>query len=230
MTVSKIQIGEHVLYLGDCLDVLPTLNPVDCAVSDPAYKVISGGSNGHQRVKGILAKNDGKIFEHNDIKIHDWLPALTAIMKDPSHIYLMTNFYNLQTMLNEAQQAGLRAHNLLVWKKNNALPNRWYMKNVEYTLFLRKGRAFSINDKGSKTCINMNNTRDRVHPTQKPVELMQQYITNSTVPGQTVIDPFMGSGSTGVACVNTGRRFIGIEKDEKYFVQAMDRLIKAVKN
>ncbi len=221
------KIGDCTLYFGDCLDVMPLLGEVSCVVTDPAYRVISGGTGSGamcERTAGILKKNDGKIFEHNDVSISDWLPLVYKVLKDPAHAYLMTNFLNLEETLSACRACGLGLHNLLVWKKNNVTPNRWYMKNVEYTVFARKGAAFSINDKGAKTCVDFDNPRDKAHPTEKPLALMELYIKNSTQPGDTVLDPFMGSGTTGVACVNTGRKFIGIEKDPEYFDIACDRI------
>jgi DNA modification methylase len=176
------------------------------------------------RAGGILHKNDGKIFKHNDIKITDWLPPLFESLRNPSHAYLMTNFYNLREMMDVAESSGFKLHNLLIWKKNTVTPNRWYMKDIEYTVFARKGAAFSINDRGAKTCQEVNNTRDRLHPTEKPVDLMRTYIRNSTTEGDIVLDPFMGSGTTGVAALREGCRFIGIEEDPEYFNIAWKRL------
>jgi len=223
------QIGDCTLYYGDCLEVMPTLEKVDCVVTDPAYRVISGGNTTETyRTGGVLVKNDGKIFEHNDITIEEWMPPLYEALKDPAHAYLMTNFLNLGPMMAAGESNGFLFHNLLVWLKNNVTPNRWYMKNVEYTLLARKGAAFSINNKGSKTCFETKNPTDKIHPTEKPVELMEYYVNNSTKPDGVVLDPFMGSGTTGVACVNTGRKFIGIELDPRYFDVACERIEKAV--
>ena len=99
------------------------------------------------------------------------------------------------------------------------------MKNCEYTLFLRKGAAFPIKNMGSKTVHKFQNPIGcKLHPTEKPVGLMQLYIENSSNPEDTVLDPFMGSGTTGVAAANTGRRFIGIEMDVGYFTAASARI------
>ena len=88
------------------------------------------------------------------------------------------------------------------------------MKNCEYTLFMRKGEATIINDLGSKTVEMYPNPTDKRHPTEKPVSLMERYIGNSSNTNETVLDPFMGSGTTGVASINLGRKFIGIELDK----------------
>jgi DNA modification methylase len=219
--------GQITLYQADCRDVFLLLSGVDCLVTDPAYKVISGGNTTkHKRTSGVLSANDGKIFEHNDIKPRDWIPLLFNVMRDPSHLYIMTNFLNLREIMDVAVEAGLQLHNLLVWKKNTVTPNRWYMKDIEYTVFARKGPAFAINDKGSKTCQEVTNTRDRLHPTEKPVELMRTYITNSTTEGDLVLDPFLGSGTTAIAAIREGCQFVGIEKDPVYYRVACERIEK----
>ena len=125
---------------------------------------------------------------------------------------------------------GFEFHNLLVWDKVSATPNRWYMKNGEFTGLFYKGNAFAINDCSSMSVIRLPHQDVSDHPTEKPVALMELFVRNSTQPGQTVIDPFAGSGSTGVAAVKCGRRFIGIEKDERWFKVACDRIEGAGRN
>ena len=137
----------------------------------------------------------------------------------------MTNTINLEKYLTLARETGFGLHNVLIWEKNNCTPNRWYMKNCEYILFLRKGKAKRINNVGSKTVHSFDNIiGNKNHPTEKPVSLMEYYITNSSNVGDTVLDPFMGSGSTGVACLNTNRNFIGMELDKNYFEIARKRI------
>jgi site-specific DNA-methyltransferase (adenine-specific) len=125
----------------------------------------------------------------------------------------------------EAEKAGFQFVNLLAWRKQNKTPNRYYMKQLEFILLLRKGRARSINNMGTGNCLDVPNIiGKKTHPTEKPVELMQILVENSSQPGETVLDPFMGTGSTGVACVNTGRGFIGMELDQGYFEIARRRI------
>lgn len=216
------------LYQGDSLALMKGIpdGSVDLVVTDPPYRVISGGKPKRKgQPSGMLSLNDGKIFQHNDIDPEMWFPELYRVLKDNAHCYVMVNLLNLQEFMNAACQAGFKIHNLLIWKKNNATPNRWYMKNCEFTLFLYKGKAKHIINCGSKQCHEFDNIRGRKsHPTEKPVELMEYYILNSSAENDTVLDPFMGSGSTGVACVNTGRNFIGMELDEKYFSVADARM------
>ncbi len=220
----------------DCLEVMKDIpdGSVDLIVTDPPYRTISGGNKSTKWKSGwstsVLSENDGKIFEHNDINHLDWLKESYRVLADSSHIYIMTNLLNLFTIQQLAEQVGFKLHNLLVWEKNNANANRWYMKNCEYVLFMRKGNAKTINNPSSKTVHKFNNIiGNKIHPTQKPVELMELYILNSSKEGETVLDPFAGSGSTGVASVNLNRNFIGIELDEGYFNIATNRIQEAKK-
>jgi len=215
------------LMRGDCLEMMKTIpdGSVDMVLTDPPYRVIGGGSNSNPSLSKSLGGNNGKIFQHNDILFSDWMPIVFQKMKPDSHAYIMTNLKNLFNLQASAVMCGFQVHNLLVWEKQNATANRWYMKNCEYTLFLRKGAAFPIKNMGSKTVHKFQNPIGcKLHPTEKPVGLMQLYIKNSSNPEDTVLDPFIGSGTTGVAAKNLNRNFIGIELDEKYFKIAKERI------
>lgn len=220
------------LYNANCLDVFKTINDgsIDLIVTDPPYRTITGGKNNGKnsnRPVGCLNNNNG-LFEHQtDILIHDWMPELYRILKDGSQCYIFTNALCLKDMLIESENAGFKMHNLLVWEKNNCTPSQWYMKNCEYVLFLRKGKAKYINNISSKTVHKFNNIKGgKLHPTEKPIDLLEFYISNSSQENDIVLDPFMGSGSTGVACKNLSRQFIGIEIDEKYFKIANKRILE----
>lgn len=222
------------LYNGDCIEVIKELIEkgvkVDCVICDPPYKVISGGETKKgDKFVGVLSKNDGKIFKHNNLKEEDWFPKIYEILKPGSHCYIMTNTINLERYLRLARETGFGLHNLLIWQKSNRTLNKWYMKNCEYVLFLRKGKAKKINNISCNTVHKFNNVAKKVHPTEKPVKLMEMYIENSTNKNDIVLDFAMGSGSTGVACKNTGRNFIGIEIDENYFRIAKDRIENSAK-
>lgn len=209
------------LIYGDSVDIIKKIpdNSIDLVVTDPPYKVISGGKPyKKEQPSGILSKNDGKIFKYNDIEPESWIPEIYRVLKDKSQCYIMVNALNIEKYLTICRKTGFNLHNILVWMKNNCTPNRWYMKNCEYVLFLRKGNAKAINNISSKTVHQFNNLLgNKRHPTEKPVELMEMYIINSSNEGDIVFDPFMGSGSVGIAALKNNRRFIGIEIDKEYF-------------
>lgn len=225
--------GEEMINLmnGDCIELMKTIpdGSIDLCVSDIPYKLTGGGKGdgvNSKRPKGILKDNNQIVIVP---KFEDWLPELYRVMAEGSHIYLMCNFKNINDLMNKSLKVGFKHTNLLVWEKNNCTPSQFYMKNCEYTLLLRKGRSKYINDiGGSKTVHKFDNIiGNKVHPTEKPIELMEFYIRNSSKENETVLDMFMGSGSTGVACKNTNRNFIGIELDDNYFNIAKKRIESA---
>lgn len=232
------QKGNVTLYHNDAFEVMAAIPKVDLIVSDPPYKLTSGGKSGLMR--GVFDpenyNNDGGIVPC-DIDWADFMLPCFSALRDPGHAYFMANNRNVQSMLNAAEEAGFHFHNLLVWDKISATANRWYMKNLEFIGFFSKGNAFMINDCSQKQLIRCQQIdesgefaepddkgRKNPHPTEKPVALMQTYIENSTKPGEVVLDPFMGSGSTAVAAIRSGRAFIGVEKEKKFFDMAVRRV------
>ena len=215
------------LWYGDCLGLMKDIpdGSIDLVVTDPPYKTTSRGSSGG--TGGILKEEinkRGKVFKHNDIEFNEWLPELYRVLKDTGHAYIMSNNKNLKNMLMEIENVGFNIYKTLIWAKNSPITNMYYMDSHEYIIFCRKGKAKRINNCGTKSVLNVDNPRNKVHPTEKPVELMEVLITNSSQEGELVFDPFMGSGTTGVACLNTNRNFIGIELDEHYFNIAKVRI------
>lgn len=199
---------------------------VDLCVTDPPYKVISGGKP-HKKGQpsGMLAKNDGKIFKYNDVNPEVWIPKVYRVLKQNSHCYIMTNTINIENYLRICRETGFGLHSVLTWKKNNATPSRWYMKNCEFTLFLRKGKAKTINNVGSKMVHEFDNIiGNKTHPTEKPLDLMKFYVANSSNKGDLVFDPFSGTGSTLIAAKELGRNYIGCEIDKEYYDIAVKRL------
>ena len=219
------------LLRGDCISMLDIFaeDSVDLIVTDPPYRTITGGDKdgkNSKRPQGMLCGNR-KLFAHqNNISPQDWMPKLYRVLKPGSHCYIFTNALNMHAMLTASHNAGFSLHNILVWEKNNCTPSQYYMKNCEYVLFLRKGKAKWINNIGdSKTVHKFDNILgSKLHPTEKPVDLLQYYILNSSSPGDLILDPFMGSGSTGEAALKCGRKFVGIEIDDSYFQVAEKRI------
>ena len=219
------------IFNANCLDIMAKMDneAIDLVVTDPPYKTITGGDKvgkNSARPKGILSGNR-KLFQYqNNISLNDWIPKIYRVLKDGSHCYIFTNSLNLKDILIEAEKAGFKLHNILIWEKNNCTPSQYYMKNCEYVLFLRKGKAKWIkNIGGSKTVHHFNNIiGNKSHPTEKPVDLLSFYIQNSSEVEDIVFDPFAGSGSTCVASKNLGRKYVGIELDKNYFDVAVKRL------
>ena len=246
--MKSIIIGDCQLIHGDSIEVMERNSPgaypeatIKAIISDPPYKLTSGGKNG--LMGGCLDPdeydNSGALVDCS-IDWPDFMPLMHKALElsGGGHAYIMANNRNVQAMLNAAEAAGFGFHNILVWDKGAGTPNRWYMKNCEFTGLFYAGKAQRINDCGSMQLIRMPQVDasgefaidGKAHPTEKPVALMQHYIENSTQPGDIVLDPFMGSGTTGVAAIRSGRKFIGIEKDAEWFDVACKRLRAAYDN
>ena len=226
-------MNDIILKNGDVLEELNLIEDCyfDMAVIDPPY-ILNKTTGGISKTglvdkwQGNIKGSDRKASIQNDIKFEEWLPEVYRVMKDNSHCYIWTNDKNLADLQREAEKVGFRLHNILIWLKNNKTPNRWYMKNCEFILFLYKGKAKPIKNKNSAQLLEYKNKsgKDKFHPTEKPVDLIKELILNSSDEDDLVLDCFMGSGSTGVACIETNRRFFGIEIEEKYFSIAKQRV------
>ena len=241
----KIANQYYTIYRANALDILPRIT-ADCIVTDPPYLLTSGGNTNHaNRMGGAFGKgrynNNGAIVECPN-KWPEFMKPMFDCLRSPGHAYFMANDKNQFEMQAEAMRAGFYFHNLLNWRKGTCTQNRWYMKDTEYIGFFGKGEAFAINDCGSKQSADIPQRDEsheflpldadgnkESHPTEKPVRLMRHYILNSTKKGESVLDPFMGTGTTGVAAIMEGRHFIGMELSEKWFQVAKARLDKAVR-
>ena len=220
MTHDKVTIGNATLYYGDCIELLREIpaNSVDAIVVDPPY------------FQGV--NHNGIRSERGDLSISKpffamFFAGMSRTCKEQRAVYVFcdwrTNGLFLDTM-NEY----LEVKNSLVWVKHPGTGNH-YRNSYETILFhCNSGRRFPTPNvltgiKSFNGGARVTNG-EKLHPTQKPVELLEKLIVDSTQQGMTVLDPMMGSGSTGVACVKTGRQFIGMEIQRKYFDIACRRI------
>lgn len=228
-----------IIYNEDCIKGMKKLpsESIDLVVTDCPYHIVAGGCSNIPRKdepSGIFNRRNtftqknaksGKLFDNNDVEFKDWLPEIYRIVKPNSHVYIMINARNLKELQSECEKVGFKFQQLIVWNKGNATPNRYYLNSCEFILMLRKGNARNINNMGTKNILSVPNIRgNKTHPTEKPVDLMKILIENSSNENDIVLDPFFGTGSTLIACVNTHRHYIGYEIDDNYFDIACQRL------
>jgi len=200
-TPRKEVIGNATLYLGDCIEILPTLEKVDAVITDPPYGLgdrWTGGTWGANPMYDDARKWDKAINQ-------ELLEMVIA--KGNSVILWGGNYYAVPP-----------SRCWLSWRKTSRMET---MADFEL--------AWTNLDRPAKEFLeNRNPDGQREHPTQKPLRLMRWSLT--FVPdAETILDPFMGSGTTGVACMNLGRKFIGIEIEPKYFDIACERISQAQK-
>ena len=220
------------LYNTDAIEWLKTLDndSVDLIVSDPPYRVQQHGSSGLSGIfktkTGVEKELNSKLFQHNEVEVTDYASELFRVLKPDNHCYIMTNDFNLINFLNVFTDVGFHFTKLIIWDKQNKIANPYYMQQVEYILFMSKGRTKQINNCGTSNLLSISNMKNKNndHPTEKPVELMEILIKNSSKEGDLVMDPFVGVGATALACQNLNRNFIGCEIDKKYYDTAMERL------
>lgn len=201
--MSRVEtIGKATLYLGSCEGVIPTLPAVDAVITDPPYGLgdkMKGGTWGAKP-------------EFADMVVWDQAPPsvetlLSIVALSPSCVMWGGNYYGLPA-----------SRCWLVWDKANAVPT---MADCEL--------AWTNLDRPAKRFRGLVGRVEHGHPTEKPLDLMKWTIAQVDHFGtaQTILDPFMGSGTTGVAAVQMGRSFIGIEREEKYFDTACRRIEEA---
>ncbi len=204
----EVQIGDCRLLLGDCLEIMPTLGKVDAVVTDPPYGI--GEARGKNKSRGLLATSKDYGFSEWDDK--PCSPEQIAAMRSIARwqIIFGGNYFDLPP-----------TSCWLIWDKQNGETDfadcEMAWTNLPRAVRRIYWRWHGMIRKGNDI---------RQHPTQKPVGVMEWCLTH--VPdARTILDPFMGSGTTGVACVKMGRRFIGIEIDEGYFDIACRRIADA---
>lgn len=217
---------ENKLILGNCIEELDRLpdKSVDLIITDPPYVLETGA--GAWKKKAYKAEIKG-MSNGFDLEILD---KLVRVMKK-INIYIWCS----KSQITELVEFFAGKHNcnwnLITWHKTNPLPacNNKYLNDTEYCLFFReKGVPIRGSYHTKKTYyVSPLNTKDKKkynHPTIKPVEYIENFIVNSSSENDIVLDPFMGSGTTGVACKKLNRRFIGMEIDKDYFNTAEQRI------
>lgn len=205
------QLAEGVaLYLGDCREILPTLGQFDACISDPPYGIAYKSPSG----KGQTVRGDYDVIA-GDTEPFDPTPFLGY----PQVVLFGANHYS-ERLPSSAKW--------LVWdKRDGGTPNN--NSDCELAWVKVGGSARLVRHLWNGMLKASEREAQRVHPTQKPIAVMEWVIEQSTKAGQSIVDPFMGSGTTGVAACRLKRPFTGIEVDPKYFEIACKRISDALK-
>jgi site-specific DNA-methyltransferase (adenine-specific)/modification methylase len=206
------------LHLGDCLEILPTLEAgsVDAVVTDPPYGI---GENSKKNIsRGNRSTIKWKRAHATDYGDYGWDKKL-----DRRYIDALLQINGEKVIFGGNFYADLLpcSSSWIVWDKDNT--GDFADCELAWTSHKKAVRKFTWRWNG----FIKQQPEERYHPTQKPLALMKWVLENYTNEGDTILDPFMGSGTTGVACVQTGRNFIGIEIEPKYFEIAEKRIKEA---
>ena len=203
----KVQIGNATLYLGDCMDILPTLEKVDAVITDPPYGI---GANKMTLGNGKRKLERGLMDWDSKPPSNDLMDIIFNIAK--KQIHWGGNYFNVPP-----------SRCWLVWDKCTGA-NSFADCELAWTNLDSVVKKLTLPWLGSNA---KDESGERVHPTQKPLPLMRWCIDQAGNP-ETILDPFMGSGTTGVAAIQMGLKFIGIEREPKYFDIACKRIEQAV--
>lgn len=226
------------IYCGDCLDILPWLK-VDAVITDPPYEDVMQRAVGKfARLRsdgktGAGAKRKGFGFDAVD-GIRDETARLCC-QASAGWVILFTLAEGVRAWRDAVQAAGGKYDTCLAWIKPDSAPRfngQGAARGFECAVTAWAGTGYRRWNGGGKRGVYTFpcNPPDRtgLHPTEKPVALMSALLADYTNPGQTVLDPFAGSGTTGVAAIRLGRHFIGIENNPEYYDAARRRLTKAL--
>ncbi len=226
------------LMLGDCLERMKEIpdGSVDMILTDPPYE-LSKSKGG-----GMMGKGGRKFMEQvNKADMVDGINTALFLNACLDLFNAKQKFCGVFTCSNKQlieyiswAEANKLQYGVGVWNKTNPAPlcNHKYLGDVEYWVYIKGNKSKILGSYASKSMVYTSkiNKADKDkfnHPTCKPVEFMEKFLINHTIEGAVVLDPFMGSGSTGVAAKNLNRKFIGIELSTEYFEIAKERINEA---
>ena len=222
-----MKLSENVyIKQGDCLELMKKLPDkyIDLLVTDPPYLIDYKTNHRKDKTHDFCStiQND-----NNPKLISDYIKQCYRVMKDNTAMYMFCNCDKVDFFKEELEKY-FKIKNMIIWVKNNWTAGdleAQFGKQYEIIFLVNKGRA-KFNGKRITDIWNFSRIsgKQQLHQNQKPIDLITQCIEKHSQEGDIVFDGFMGSGSTGVACIDTNRKFIGYELDEKYFEIAKQRL------
>ena len=221
------------LYNDDCIKKIATMprNKVDTIITDPPYKISRDNNFKTMNRAGIDFGEWDKDFD-----LVDWIKYCEPVLKKGGNIVIFNSWKNMSYIVDELEKNNFEVKDLIRWEKTNPMPrnrDRRFITDYEVAVWaVKKGGKWTFNrlsetyERPEIVC-GVTSKKEKIdggHPTQKPIEVMEWLIKRLSNENDIILDPFMGSGSTGVACKNTNRKFIGIELDKDYYNMAMKRL------
>lgn len=219
----------NVIYNEDCVNgLLMWGGYCDLILTDPPYNL--SRKNNFHTLKGRNGIDFGEWDKGFDLT--GWIKTATDCLRVGGSIIIFNARRNMGIIADTLEDCGCSVKELIQWQKSNPMPrnrDRLYVTACEFAIWAVKGKGWTFNRQRStyENTIFQHpivSAKGRIHTTQKPVELMRDLIMIHSNEGEIVLDPFIGSGTTAVAALETGRRYIGYEIDKRYYTAAIERV------
>ena len=208
---------------------------VDHIITDPPYNISK--DNNFNTMKNPRAGVDFGNWDRGKFDLYSWIPEYAKLLNKNGTMIIFCSYRFISHIIDalESEDAGMVVKDILVWQKSNPMPRnvkRRYVQDMEFAIWaVKKNAKWVFNKPDDKPYLRAMFTTSLVsgreklgHPTQKSLRLMEEIIAIHTNPDELILDPFMGSGSTGEAALKKGRKFWGIEFEQEYFDLAKKRL------
>ena len=215
------------LFNGDCLDILSKASSqsIDCVITDPPYNI---ARDNNFKTMGRSGIDFGEWDKEADL--FTYIDSVRRVLRKDGSFIVFNDWKNLGDIVKYAEKLGFVTKDMIRLEKSNPMPrnrDRRYITDYECAIWFTMPKAkwtFNRQDPKYQRPKFVCPIDKGLHPTQKSLKLMTELVLIHTNKGDTVLDPFMGSGTTGVACKELGREFIGIELDKAYYETACNRL------
>ena len=222
------------IYNMDCIEGMKEIpdNYIASCITDPPYN-ISQDNNFNTLRNPRQGVDFGKWDKSFDL--YSWIQDYVELLDKNGSLIIFCSYRYISHIIDEIEHCGLCVKDVIIWKKSNPMPrnrDRRYVQDTEFAIWaVRKDAKWIFNKPEEKPYLRstyetatVSGKEKTSHPTQKSLKLMEEIIQVHTNPNDIILDPFMGSGSTGVAALKQNRKFIGIELEEDYFLIAKERL------
>ncbi len=232
MNTCKIYQADAYEKINDLIETGITVNHI---ITDPPYNISK--DNNFSTMKHPRAGVDFGNWDRGEFDLYSWIPKYARILDKNGSMIIFCSYRFISYIIDvlESEDADMVVKDILVWQKSNPMPRnikRRYVQDMEFAIWAVKKKAKWVFNKpddkpylrGFFTTSLVSGSEKLGHPTQKSLKLMEDIISIHTNPGDLILDPFMGSGSTGEAALKQGRCFLGIEYDQMYFEIAKKRL------
>jgi len=238
---DRLVTDDYELYLGNSYTMIKELKQnnikVNHIITDPPYNISQNNNFSTMRNprKGVDFGEWDKNFD-----LYSWISDYVEILDKNGSMIIFCSYRYISHIIDKLESSGMVVKDTLIWKKSNPMPrniDRRYVQDTEFAVWAVKENSKWIFNKPEdvaylRSCYETSTVSGKEktnHPTQKSLKLMEKIIKVHTNPNDIILDPFMGSGSTGVAAVKNNRKFIGIELEKEYFNISLERLEKATK-